>query len=82
MAKIAVEDTLNDVKQALQNEGLEVVGMTNANAGDCACCVISGQDENMMGMADAVTNASVINAEGMSTSDIVNQVKSRVNPTS
>jgi malonyl CoA-acyl carrier protein transacylase len=80
MTRVAVEDALNDVKQALQNEGLEVVGMNNAN--ECACCVISGQDKNVMGMAEAQTQASVINAEGMTTNDVVNQVKSRIGQTS
>jgi malonyl CoA-acyl carrier protein transacylase len=80
MTRIAVEDSLTDVKQALQNEGLEVVGMNNAS--ECACCVISGQDKNVMGMANAATQASVINAQGLSANDVVNQVKNRVNQTS
>lgn len=73
MAKIAVEDSLNSVKSALQNSGHEVVTMSE-NVGDCACCVISGQDKNMMGIADRATSASVINADGMSTDEIVRRV--------
>jgi hypothetical protein len=73
MAKVAVEDSLGTVKAALQNSGHQVVTMSN-NLDDCACCVISGQDKNVMGMADAVTSASVINAEGMTDDEIVRRV--------
>ncbi|MCI3923348.1 YkuS family protein [Paenibacillus sp. TRM 82003] len=74
MAKIAVEDSLNSVKAALQNSGHEVVTMSGGNVDGCACCVISGQDKNVMGIADRATSASVINAEGMSTDEIVRRV--------
>ncbi|KIL35613.1 hypothetical protein SD70_32095 [Gordoniibacillus kamchatkensis] len=72
MAKVAVENSLSNVREALQNNGFEVVDMNNA-AG-CACCVVSGQDENMMGIADTYTQASVINCEGMTADEVVRQV--------
>lgn len=75
MARIGVEDSLGQVKQQLQSSGHEVVSMEDKN---CDCYVISGQDRNMMGIAEAVTSASVINAEGLTADEIVQQVNQRV----
>ena len=72
MAKIAVEPTLGDVIQTLQANGHEVVSMDNLE--NVSCCVISGQDENMMGVANAVTNAAVINARGMTAQEVLERV--------
>lgn len=72
MAKIAVEPSLTDVKQLLQQQGHEVVSMDNM--ADCSCAVITGQDNNIMGMANTSTKASVINAQGKSAQQIVDQI--------
>ncbi|CAH0118409.1 MULTISPECIES: YkuS family protein [unclassified Paenibacillus] len=77
MAKVALEDSLNSVADALQRDGHEVVSMNNV--ADCDCCVISGQDKNVMGMSGIETKASVINAQGLSSDEIVNQVNRAVN---
>ncbi|NBI28831.1 YkuS family protein [Chengkuizengella marina] len=79
MAKVAVEDNLSNVKQALQNEGHEVCNLEENNMQNCQCCVITGQDENMMGMANTQTQASVINADGLTAEEVVNQVNQCVN---
>lgn len=41
MARVAVEDTLTNVKQALQKDGHEVVSLESDQANDCDCCCIS-----------------------------------------
>lgn len=75
-AKVAVEQGLSDVNQALQSSGFEVVGMDSA--GNCSACVISGQDQNMMGVADTYTQAAVINANGLTADEVVRQVQNAV----
>jgi hypothetical protein len=72
MAKVAVENNLTDVKEALQSSGYEVVSIDNMT--DVSCCVITGQDKNMMGITETTTQASVINAEGLTAQEIVEQV--------
>jgi len=72
MARIAVEDSLDSVKQALQNSGHEVVSMDNMDSVDCA--VISGIDNNVMGISDRATKASVIDATGMTADEVVRRV--------
>ncbi|ALS22056.1 MULTISPECIES: YkuS family protein [Paenibacillus] len=74
MAKIAVENSLEDVKNALQQNGHEVVSIDSGNLQNCDCCVISGQDKNVMGISETVTQASVINARGMTADEIVQRV--------
>jgi len=76
MAKVAVEQTLSDVKDALQSSGFEVVSIEQAES--AACCVISGQDKNMLGIADTVSTASVINADGLTATQVVEQVERSV----
>lgn len=76
MAKIAVENGLSDVKNALQSGGHEVVSMDNLE--NCACCVISGQDKNVMGMGNTATKVSVINAQGLTANEVLEQVNSRL----
>jgi len=76
MAKIALEDNLNHMSSYLQSNGHEVVSMNNL--ADCDCCVISGQDNNVMGISDTATKASVINAQGMSDSEILQQINETV----
>lgn len=78
MAKVAVENSLNHVKESLQRNGHEVVSMEANNVANCDCCVISGQDKNVMGMSEAVTKASVINAEGMNEEQILEAVNQRI----
>jgi hypothetical protein len=77
MARIAVENNLNHVKEALQNSGHEVVDMTG-NLDNCDCCVISGVDKDVMGIADRVASGSVINAQGMTAEEIVRRVDESV----
>jgi hypothetical protein len=79
VAKVAVENGLSNVKAALQNSGFEVVGMDSA--GGAACCVVSGQDKNVMGIADTYTQASVINCDGLTEDEVVRQVNNCVTNT-
>lgn len=72
MAKIAVEDSLNNVKDVLRANGHEVVSIENFT--DSACCVISGQTTNVMGITNTETKASVINAEGKTADQVLEQV--------
>ncbi|WP_019532622.1 YkuS family protein [Paenibacillus ginsengihumi] len=78
MARIAVENSLQSVKEALQQSGHDVVSMEGGGLEGCDCCVISGQDKNVMGMAETATQASVINAQGMTAEEVLQQVNQRL----
>ncbi|GEN34349.1 YkuS family protein [Aneurinibacillus danicus] len=74
MARIGVENTLSNVKQYLKSQGHQVMDMNESTMANCDCCVVSGQDNNMMGMANALTKAPVINADGMTAEEVLEAV--------
>lgn len=76
MAKIGVEQSLSNVQQALKEKGHEVVELRQeSDALGCDCCVITGLDSNVMGMQDTVTQAPVIEANGLSAEEVCQQVE-------
>ncbi|GAA0335293.1 YkuS family protein [Streptomyces gulbargensis] len=79
MARIGVEQSLSDVQEALRAQGYDVTELKQeSDANGCDCCVITGQDQNVMGIQNAVTQGSVINASGLTAEEVCNQVKSKV----
>ncbi|KYG35240.1 YkuS family protein [Alkalihalobacillus trypoxylicola] len=79
MAKIAVEQSLTDVQQELEARGYDVVQLsTEQDAKNCDCCVITGQDQNIMGIQNSVISGSVINADGMTAEEVCQQVQSKL----
>ncbi|HWL22500.1 MAG TPA: YkuS family protein [Ureibacillus sp.] len=73
---IGVEQSLSNVEAALKAKGYEVVQLRNEqDAKNCAACVITGQDENVMGISDVATSGSVINAHGLSADEVVDRVE-------
>ena len=79
MARIGVEESLTQVKEALMEMGHEVIELrTEEDARQCDCCVISGLDKNVMGMQDIVTTGSVINAQGYNAQEISQMVNERL----
>ncbi|MFE7061438.1 YkuS family protein [Sutcliffiella sp. NPDC057660] len=80
MPKVGVEQSLTAVQEALQQKGYDVVQLNNEDdAKGCDCCVVTGIDNNVMGMANVVTAGSVIAAHGLSADEVCQQVESRLN---
>lgn len=71
--KIAVEDTLTDVKQMLQEQGYTVVSTKNSS--NVAAVVVSGMDNNLMNIQDITTKAPVIDASGKSPDQILSRIR-------
>jgi hypothetical protein len=79
MARIGVEQSLTNVSDALRSAGHEVVELKQEqDANGCDCCVISGQDQNVMGIQNAVIQGSVLNAHGMSAEEVCQAVESKL----
>ncbi len=79
MTKIGVEQSLTNIQQALRDKGYEVVDLKQeTDAAGCACCVVTGLDSNVMGIADTSTQASVIDADGMTAEEVCTQVENRL----
>lgn len=80
MAKIGVEESLADVQQALQEHGHNVVQLKQeSDAKGCDACVITGLDNNVMGIANTVTQGPVIEARGLTAEEVCKEVNNRIN---
>ena len=79
MPKIGVEQSLTNVQEALRARGYEVVSLRQeSDAKGCDCCVITGQDSNVMGIQNAITEGSVIEARGLTAEEICERVEERL----
>ncbi len=79
MKKIAVEQSLTNVSDALREKGYDVVDLKSAADGEnCSACVVTGMDNNFMGMQDIATKAPVIEASGLSADEVCQQVEQRI----
>ncbi|GGH72110.1 UPF0180 protein [Compostibacillus humi] len=79
MARIGVEESLTHVKQVLIEMGHEVVDLrSESDAAGCDCCIVTGMDENVMGIQDASIGGPVINAHGYSAEAICQMVDEKL----
>jgi hypothetical protein len=81
MVKIAVEQTLGNVKSILEKNQFEVVDLNltqQTYVPDISCYIISGQDKDVMGIADKQADLPVINAHGLTENEVLQQVKERI----
>ncbi|MGD6801161.1 YkuS family protein [Rossellomorea vietnamensis] len=77
--RIGVEESLQNVVQALREKGHDVVELKQeTDAQGCDCCVLTGLDSNVMGIANVVTQGSVIEANGLSADEVCQQVESKL----
>jgi hypothetical protein len=79
MPKVAVEEALTPVVQVLKQNGYNVVNLSENEMKQADCVVVTGVDSNVMGMMDVQTKASVVNAEGKTAEQVLQEVQERVN---
>lgn len=79
MARIGVEESISDVKDALMEMGHEVIILRSSDdAAYCDCCIISGQDKDVMGMQDTSIAGPVINAQGATAQEVCDMVSDKL----
>lgn len=79
MAIIAVSNTLTNVSSLLREEGYEVIPFSQEDLQtDVDAIVVSGENENMMGMMEVSQQVPVLNAEGMSAEQVAQSLKNRL----
>ncbi|HEY9576663.1 MAG TPA: YkuS family protein [Pseudobacillus sp.] len=77
--RIAVEQSLTNVTQALQAKGYDVVDLKSAeDLKNCSACVVTGIDSNVMGIHDTLTEAPVIEANGLSADEVCQKIEERI----
>jgi len=76
MARIAVEESLTQISEALKEKGYDVVALrSESDVEGCDCCVITGQDKNVMGIQTTATKSPVIDASGMDANEVCEAVE-------
>jgi len=76
--RVAVEDGLDNVRQALRQEGYQIVNLSPGTMAGVGAAVVSGMSNNFMGIHDTNGNRfPVIEASGKTADEIVRQVKDR-----
>ncbi len=73
---IAVEEGLSQIRSVLEEEGYVVVKPGTSNRIDAT--VITGMDENIMGMQDISDKSVVIDASGKTADQVLNDLKQRL----
>lgn len=79
MAKrVAVEDGLTNVEQALRKSGFQVTKMTGGTMSNVDACVVTGMSNDFMGFEDTNGNKfPVIEAAGLTAEEIVSTIQAR-----
>ena len=73
--RIAVEDSLINISDYLINQGCDVCSLTEEkNLDRCDAVVITGEDENFMGIHDTLTKAIVIDAAGKTAQEVYEEI--------
>jgi hypothetical protein len=75
--RIAVEDGLTNVEQALRKEGYEVTKLTSGSLTNVDAAIITGMSNDFMGFADTRTKVPVVEAHGMTAEGIVSSLQAR-----
>ena len=78
--RVVVEEALESVKNYLSSQGYQVSQLNNNNKdlSNCDAIVVSGQDDNFMGIMNTTTKAPVINATGKTPEEIYHQIETRI----
>ncbi|GAA0121125.1 MAG: YkuS family protein [Clostridium argentinense] len=81
MKKVAVQKGLNPVKSYLNQEGYKVrefdTNKKNAESflNKFDAVIVTGEEENVMGIQNTSISAPIINADGMTPQEIKNQLE-------
>ncbi|AYO32110.1 YkuS family protein [Biomaibacter acetigenes] len=72
---VAVDDSLSPIKRTLEREGYGVTRMGDVKAD---AVIVNGIDDNFMGMEDMIQNIPVINAQGKTAEQILEELKAKL----
>ncbi|HHW01383.1 MAG TPA: YkuS family protein [Thermoanaerobacterales bacterium] len=72
---VAVDDSLSPIKRTLEREGYSITRMGDIKAD---AIIVSGIDDNFMGMEDVMQNIPIINAQGKTAEQIVEELKAKL----
>ncbi|MFW5985359.1 MAG: YkuS family protein [Halanaerobiaceae bacterium] len=75
---IALEENLTNINQELKNNNYTTVNLKKADLDNVDAVIISGQDENVAGMMDKITEVPVLKAGGKKAREIKNKLDEEI----
>ncbi|SHJ82351.1 Uncharacterised protein family (UPF0180) [Caminicella sporogenes DSM 14501] len=80
MKRIAVENSLTNVKSYLETQGYTVESLESNkdNLKSFDAIVVSGQNSNFLGMHNTETKGSIISAKGLTPEDVHKEIQNRI----
>lgn len=79
MKRVAVESNLTNLQEYLSQQGFQVdtLDASQLSAGGTAysAVVISGHDQNLMGIQNVAHNSPVINAHGLTPQEVMKRIE-------
>ena len=76
--RVAVDDALRPVKEQLLAGGFDVVRLAGGVPADVQAIVVNGLDDNLMGRQDIVSRVPIVNADGMTPTEVAEEVSRRI----
>lgn len=74
---VALDDGLTPVKNYLTRQGCQVIGIKQAQHKQVDAVVLSGIDQNFLGIEDIMIDAPVISAQGLTPEEIWSEISRR-----
>lgn len=72
---VALDSGLTQVKNYLTEQGCQIINIDAAKNQKVDAVVLSGADNNVLGMEDIIVDAPVISAEGMTPEEIWSKIQ-------
>ncbi len=72
---VALDSGLAQIKNYLTEQGCQIINIDAAKNQKVDAIVLSGADNNVLGMEDIMVDAPVISADGMTTEEIWSKIK-------
>lgn len=73
--RVAVEETLSDVKQALRGAGFEVTGLSTGVMADVDFAVVAGQSDDALGYQNVKKDYPILDRRGMTANEVVDVIR-------
>jgi len=78
--RVAIEDGLSNVRQAVEARGWEAVPLSEAKAARVDAVVCTGQDDDILGDETIRINVPVIQAQGLTAEEVLRRLAHEPRP--
>lgn len=72
--RVAIEEGLEDVRQAIEDAGWEAIDLEDAALDEVDAVICTGMDDDLLGDETTTTEVPVISADGLSADEVVRRL--------